>query len=186
MTGVRVRTAEAALVFLRLGAKAFGGLGPTVALLQHELVERRGWFTRSDIRDALAFTKPLPGSTVVQVVAFLGWRLGGWTGGTIAATAFLTPSAGVMLVTAAVLEAAPMSAWLHGALTGIQVAVVGLLASALWRLWRSEAGTPVLTTVLVLACSAGFVINSAIVVGLAGLGGVLAHLVGARRASTRR
>jgi chromate transport protein ChrA len=44
------------------------------------LVERRGWLRSSDVTAALAYTKPLPGSTGVQVVAFLAWRLGGWPG----------------------------------------------------------------------------------------------------------
>jgi hypothetical protein len=55
---------------LVIGAAAFGGLGATLALLRPELVERRGWLRPSDITEALAYTKPLPGSTVVQVVWF--------------------------------------------------------------------------------------------------------------------
>ena len=62
---------------LRLGAVAFGGLGATLALLQRDLVGRRGWLRSSDVTEALAYTKPLPGSAVVQVVTFLGWRMGG-------------------------------------------------------------------------------------------------------------
>ena len=65
---------------LRIGAVAFGGLGATLALLQRDLVGRRAWLRSSDVAEALAYTKPLPGSTVVQVVTFLGWRLGGWPG----------------------------------------------------------------------------------------------------------
>jgi chromate transport protein ChrA len=60
---------------LCIGAVAFGGLGATLALVRRELVERRGWLRASDIIEALAYTKPLPGSTVVQVVTFLGWRV---------------------------------------------------------------------------------------------------------------
>ena len=66
-----------AWTLLRIGAVAFGGLGATLALLNRDLVERRGWLRASDVTEALAYTKPLPGSTVVQVVTFLGWRLAG-------------------------------------------------------------------------------------------------------------
>ena len=76
MPPVRPPRAAQFAAFLRLGALAFGGLGAAIALIDRDLVERRGWATAEDVRAALAFTKPLPGSTVVQVVAFLGWRLG--------------------------------------------------------------------------------------------------------------
>jgi len=66
--------------FLRTGAFAFGGLGATLALLQRDLVDRRGWLRASDVSEALALHQPLPGSTVVQAVTFLGWRMGGWPG----------------------------------------------------------------------------------------------------------
>ena len=65
--------------FLRIGAVAFGGLGATLALLERELVERLHVSTKGQITEALTYTKLLPGSTVVQVVAYLGWRLGGWS-----------------------------------------------------------------------------------------------------------
>ena len=77
-----------AVAFLRIGAVAFGGLGATIALLRTDLIERRGWCADRDVSEALALTKPLPGSTVVQIVAFLGWRLGGWFGCAIAAASF--------------------------------------------------------------------------------------------------
>jgi len=66
-----------AIAFSRIGAAASGGLGATIALLRADLIERRGWCDDRDVSEALALTKPLPGSTVVQIVAFLGWRLGG-------------------------------------------------------------------------------------------------------------
>src|SRR5207247_9369458 len=92
-----VSTARPALpslawALLRIGAVAFGGLGATLALLNHDLVERRGWLVASDVSEALAYTKPLPGSTVVQVVTFLGWRLGSWPGAIIATRRFLVPA----------------------------------------------------------------------------------------------
>src|SRR5947207_3390091 len=73
----RPRLMSVMWAFLRIGAVAFGGLGATLALLERDLVNARGWLRSSDVAAALAYTKPLPGSTVVQVVTFLGWRLRG-------------------------------------------------------------------------------------------------------------
>lgn len=153
---------------LRIGAVAFGGLGAALALLQHELVERRRWPAPHDLSEALAFTKPLPGSTVVQVVAFLGWRLRGWPGAILAAAAFIAPAAALMIGAAAASAALPSTPWVRGALTGLQTTVVGVLAAAMWRLGRDEA-QGALMIVLLAAFVAGFYLNAAIVVLAAGL-----------------
>lgn len=97
-------------VLLRLGAVAFGGLGPTLALLDRELVVRRGWLSSTDVRDALTYTKPLPGSTVVQAMTFLGWRLAGVRGALVATAGFLLPAAALMTVAAVATAALPDAA----------------------------------------------------------------------------
>jgi chromate transporter len=162
---------------LRIGAVAFGGLGATLALVERDLVKRRGWLEASDVASALAYTKPLPGSTVVQVITFLGWRLGGWPGVIVSTIAFLLPAFAIMTLAAAAARELPDAPWLRGALTGLQVAVVGLLAAAMWRLARSEAGTVVLTVVLFAAFAAGLFVSAALVVAAAGTIGVTMNLI---------
>ena len=164
-------------IFLRLGAVAFGGLGATLALLQRELVERRHWLTERDFSESLAYTKPLPGSTVVQIVTFLGWRLAGWPSAILGTIAFVAPAAVLMTIAAAATLALPDVTSVRGALLGIQVAVIGLLAAAMWRLARSEARSPVLIGVLALAFAAGLLVNAALVVAVAGVVGVVVDRV---------
>jgi len=162
-----------AWVFLCLGAAAFGGLGATLALLQRQLVDRRQWLKESDISEALAINQALPGSTGLQVVAYLGCRLRGWPGGLIAATAFIAPAATLMVVAAAATLALPSEPWVAGALTGVQISVVGLLAASMWRLSRSEAKGRTLTAVLLAGCVLGFLVPALVVVVGAGLAGAL-------------
>ncbi len=155
-----------------IGAIAFGGLGATVRLLQRELVEKRSWLVAGDISEAMAFTKPLPGSTGVQIVTFLGWRIARWPGALLATAAYLLPSLTMMTVAAAGFAALPDAPWVRGAVNGVLVAVVGLLAMAIWRLARSEAGTPLLSGVPVAAMAAGIFVNAVFVIVAAGLFGV--------------
>lgn len=162
-----------AWVLLRLGAVAFGGLGATLSLLQRDLVDRRHWLHESDLSEALAITKALPGSTGIQVVAYLGWRLHGWPGALIAAAAFIAPAAALMVVAAAATLALPNQAWVTGALTGIQICVVGLLAASMLRLARSEAKGRMLTAVLLAGSVLGFFVNAVFIVVGAGLIGAL-------------
>ena len=160
-------------VFLALGAQAFGGLGATFALLRRELVERRSWLEPRDLAEALAFTKPLPGSTVVQVVAFLGWRLRRWTGALVATGAFLILPTGLMTAAAIATAALPQVDVVRGALTGLHVTVIGLLVATTWSLVRSEVQTPALRLVLLVAFLAGFWMNAAVLVLGAGACGAL-------------
>jgi chromate transporter len=157
-----------AWALLRIGAVAFGGLGATVALLNRDLVQQRGWLRSSDVSEALAYTKPLPGSTVVQMVTFLGWRLGDWPGAIIATIMFLLPALTMMTVAAAGVFALPDAPVIRSALIGLQVAVIGLLAAAMWRLARSEAGSIPLMAVLIAAFACGLFVNAALVVAVAG------------------
>ncbi len=160
---------------LRVGATAFGGLGPTLALLERDLVARRGWLTSADVRDALTYTKPLPGSTVVQAVTFLGWRLAGLPGALAATVGFLIPAAILMIGAAAATAVLPDTAWVRGALLGLQIAVVGLLAHAMIGLLRKEAASTALAAVAGCAAVAGFFVNAAVIVAVAGLIGVTGH-----------
>jgi chromate transporter len=163
--------------FLRIGAFAFGGLGTTLALLRCELVDRHGWLRSSDVTEGLAYTKPLPGSTVVQVVTFLGWRIGGRPRAIVATIAFLLPALVSMTVAAAAVLGLPDAPWVRGALTGLQVAVVGALSAALWHLAHSEAGSGLLLIVLLIAFVAGLFVNAALVVAAAGAIGVVVDRV---------
>ncbi len=162
-----------ALASLHLGVVAFGGLGAALKLMQHDFVERRQWLTARDLSDALAYTKPLPGSTVVQVATFLGWRLHRWPGALIVTFGFLAPSIAMMTAGAALTYALPDTPLVRGAFTGLQVAVVGLLISAMWKLARSEAASFLLSMVLLGAFAAGLLVNAAVIVIGAGLIGIV-------------
>ncbi|MDP1537467.1 MAG: chromate transporter [Burkholderiales bacterium] len=136
------------LALLRLGTFAFGGMGSTLALLRSDLGTRRGWISDQDVAEALAITQTLPGSTGVQVVAFLGWKLAGWPGALIAPFSFVAVPAALMIAASAAVAALPDVPAARGALLGIQIAVVGVLAANMLKMACSTAKGHVLLTVL--------------------------------------
>jgi chromate transporter len=162
------------LIFLRLGALAFGGLGATLALLGREIVDRRGALSRQDVTDALTYTKVLPGSTVVQVVAYIGWRLGGWCGAAIATAAFLLPSAVLMALLAAGYAGIIESPAILGVRQGVLAVVVAVLLVTMERLSRPlitgwfpvAIGFASLLLVLVLNISAVWAVVASGVLGV--------------------
>ena len=144
----RVHPLGLGLALLRLGAFAFGGMGSTLALLRSELGAKRGWITDADVAEALAITQTLPGSTGVQVVAFLGWKLAGWPGALIAPFSFVMVPAALMILASAGAAALPDVPAVRGALLGVQIAVVGILAANMLKMGRSTAKGRMLLAVL--------------------------------------
>jgi chromate transporter len=161
-------------IFLRIGALAFGGIGAALALIDRELVRKRQWLTAEDVTEALTYTKLLPGSTVVQVVSYLGYKLGGWSGSAIATAAFVLPSALLMLALAAAYVVASELPALYPAVNGLTAVVVGILLATTYRLGKANIKGYFTFGIALASVIVGavFDIHAALIVIVAGLLGV--------------
>jgi chromate transporter len=161
-------------VFLSIGATAVGGLGPSLAVIERELIEKRRALTPDDVAEATAAARLLPGSALAQVVSFLGYRLGGWTGSIVATTAFLAPSLLAMILLGFLYDRVSMPSLLVPAAAGLKASVVGLLCATTIRLGRSMAGDPIRLVLAVAAFvfAGGLGFSPAALVIAAGLAGI--------------
>lgn len=175
MASSTVPLGQLSLALLKVGCFAFGGVGSTLALLRSDLGARRGWVTDGEIAEALAIVQTLPGSPGVLVVAFLGWKLGRWPGALIAPFSFVAVPALAMILASAAISALPDLPSIRGALLGIQVAIVGILAANMWKMARSTARGRTLIAVLLGGLILGALVSAAVaVVALGALGALLA------------
>jgi chromate transporter len=166
-----------AWVFFRIGISAFGET--ELVIIERELVDRRGVLTHQDLTDALTYTKPLPGSTVVQIVAYLAYRLGGWPGSALGTIVYLLPSTLAMMALAAGYIAVSELPLVRPAANGLTAAAVGLLLATAWRLGK-RAITPGQPLTVVLAAGAViaggvFGVSAALLVLVAGVVGIVAY-----------
>jgi chromate transporter len=170
-------------IFLRIGATAFGGLGAALALVERELVNKRQWLTAADVTEALTYTKLLPGSTVVQVVSYLGYQLGGWSGSAVATVAFVFPSALLMLVLAAAYVSVSTVPAMRPALNGLTAAVVGILLATTYRLGKANIADRITLGIALASIVAGTVlgISAALIVMAAGLLGICLYALPLRQ-----
>lgn len=161
--------------FLIIGAQGFGGLGAVLTLINRDVVERRRWLGEADVTEALTYTKLLPGSTVVQVIAYLGWKLHGLSGALVTTVAFLLPAFLVMLGLAVGYRSLSTLVGVPAALSGLTAAVVGLLVMTAWTLGRQNiTGIGGLIVALVaLIASVHYKVNPALLVVAAGFLGVV-------------
>jgi chromate transporter len=169
-----IRLGVLAWIFLRIGATAFGGFGATLTLLEREFVIGRRRLASDDLAEALAATRLLPGSTVVQLIAYVGYRLRGWPGSLVATVAYLAPSVLVMFGLAVGYEAAAARPVSAPALGGLTAAVVGLVAATGVRIARTSVQRPRAGALAIAAftAGAGWGASAAAIVAVAGLLGI--------------
>jgi chromate transporter len=174
-------------IFLRIGAVAFGGLGASLALIERELVTRRQWLTAADMTEALTYTKLLPGSTGPQVVAYLGYKLGGWPGSAVAMAAFLFPAGIMTLVLAVAYASVTALPALYPAMYGLTAAIIGLLLATTYRLGKANIADRATLGIALASVVAGAVlgVSAAVIVVAAGLLGVGLYVIPLRRPASQ-
>jgi chromate transporter len=177
-TEERTTLRELGLLFLRLGATAFGGPAAHIAMMQDEVVRRRKWLTEERFLDLLGATNLIPGPNSTEMAIHIGWERRGWAGLAIAGPAFIVPS---MLITGGLgwvyvrFGAVPAAAWL---LYGVKPVILGVIVQAIWGLAPRAARTTLLRLLGVLAAILAAVgVNELAVLFGAGAAAVLAARV---------
>lgn len=171
---------ELALLFLKLGATAFGGPAAHVGMMEDEVVTRRGWLTRAQFLDYVGATNLIPGPNSTELAIHIGHLRAGWPGLIVAGASFILPA---MLIVGAI-------AWgyvrygslprVEGVLYGIKPVVIAIVAQALWRLGHTALRTfPLLLLGVIAAVAVAAGVNELAVLGAAGL--VMAAIQSASR-----
>ncbi len=165
------RTAAAVfLPILRLGLTSFGGPVAHLGYFHDEFVVRRKWLDERAYADLVALCQFLPGPASSQVGIGVGLARAGLPGAVAAWIAFTMPSAiALILFGYGVTEFGDAVG--SGALHGLKVVAVAVVAQAVWTMARKlcpdakRATIAVLATIGVLAVPSPFVQVGAIVIG---------------------
>ena len=128
--------AEVLLAFLRLGLTSFGGPVAHLGYFRAEFVERRRWLDDRSYADLVALTQFLPGPASSQTGIALGWLRAGWRGALAAWAGFTLPSALAMIVFALGIARSGALAS-SGAVHGLKIVAVAIVAQAVWTMARS-------------------------------------------------
>lgn len=143
---------ELVILFLRLGFTAFGGPAAHIAMMQDEVVKRRGWLTAQHFLDLVGATNLVPGPNSTEMTMHIGYERAGWKGLIAAGLCFILPAALIVGVLA----------WLYveygstpsgtALLYGIKPVIVVIVLQVLWLLGRQAAKN---SGLLVLAAAVG-------------------------------
>ena len=133
----RDRLGELARLFLWLGIVGFGGPAAHLALMEEQVVRRRGWLTPSEFVDLVGLTNLIPGPNSTEMALAVGYRRAGLPGLLTSGVSFIVPAAAMTTVLA--------WAYIHyGALPGVVSllsgtgpAVIAVMALGIMRLGRT-------------------------------------------------
>jgi chromate transporter len=150
----RTSLGELALLFLRLGATAFGGPAAHIAMMRDEVVRRRKWMTEERFIDLLGATNLIPGPNSTEMAIHVGFDRRRWLGLVVAGVSFIVPA---MLITGALgwayvrFRKLPETSWL---LWGVKPVILAIVLQALWNLAPAAARTWPLRILGVVASAA--------------------------------
>lgn len=110
-------------MFGYIGLTSFGG--GLSAWIYLEAVERRRWLKDDEFFAGLALAQILPGPNVINLSIFIGHRLRGVIGGTMALLSLLLPPTVVVIIVAIVIHKIGISTGVQSALQGIAAGAIG-------------------------------------------------------------
>jgi chromate transporter len=130
-----------ALLFARLGATAFGGPAAHIAMMEDEVVRRRGWLEREEFLDLLGATNLIPGPNSTEMAIHIGRRQAGWPGLLVAGACFILPATAIVWVLAWAYVTYGRRPEAAGLLYGVKPVIIAVVVQALWALGRSALKT---------------------------------------------
>ncbi len=129
------------LALFKIGAVAFGNGTTIIPLIQAEVVDANHWLTLNQFADGIALGQITPGPFLITA-AFVGYKMGGVLGATLATFAIFSPSFAMTLVFTELFARVRNLQAVRGALAGVLASFVGLLAVVVLQLGGVALTTP--------------------------------------------
>ena len=127
---------ELALLFLKLGTIGFGGPAAHIAMMEDEVVRRRGWMSPERFLDLLGATNLIPGPNSTEMAIHIGYLRAGWKGLLLAGVCFIVPAVAITLLLAHLYVAYGAIPQLQPFVAGIRPAIIAVILAAVFRLSR--------------------------------------------------
>jgi chromate transporter len=136
----RPRPASLTDLFLVFSALALRGFGGVLPWAQRVLVDDRGWLTREEFVEMLAFGQLLPGPNVCNVALMVGDRWFGWRGAVAALGGMLSAPCVVVLSLAVLYGQVADDPVVRRALIGMGAVAGGMILGTALRLATTQRG----------------------------------------------
>jgi chromate transporter len=162
------------LSFLKIGLVGFGGGLAVIAQIRSLAVQQRQWLTENEFAAGFALAQTLPGTAAGNLATYVGLKLRGWRGASLAMCGFILPSMLMMIVLAILYRHLRYLPDTDRLFHGLNAAVVALIIVTAWRIGRFtlQKGWQWLVAVsacLIVAFLGATVLEVVLVSGLVGI-----------------
>jgi len=168
------RLGELARLFLKLGTIAFGGPAAHIAMMDEEVVRKRGWLTREQFLDLIGAVNLIPGPNSTEMAIHIGLLRAGWRGLIVAGSCFIFPAMVIVLAFAwgyVRYGSLPEILWLF---YGVKPVIIAIVIQALWGFATKAVKGPLTGAVGVAVIALSFLgINEILLLLGGGLGVML-------------
>ena len=134
-------------LFLRLGSTAFGGPAAHIAMMQHEVVDKRKWFTEEHFLDLIGATNLIPGPNSTEIALHIGHERAGWKGLIVAGLCFILPAVAITCLLAWLYKKYGQLPQVQPFVYGIQPAIIAVILAAVYPLAVKSLKTPALAII---------------------------------------
>jgi chromate transporter len=135
---VSVSLSQVASLFFKAGNLTFGGGDAITAVLQRELVTRRGWITLDEFALAQSLGGITPGTRILAFAAAVAWIVRRWAGTLTAVLVISVPSAALTVLLTAGFDSLRGSRPAALTLAAVLASAIGLMWAAAWLLLRPQ------------------------------------------------
>ncbi|HUC79443.1 MAG TPA: chromate efflux transporter [Flavisolibacter sp.] len=172
------RLPELAKLFLKLGVIGFGGPAVHIALMEEEVVRKRGWMSQQHFLDLVGATNLIPGPNSTEMTMHLGHERAGWKGLVVAGACFILPAVFITAIFALLYQQYGQLPQVQPFLYGIKPAIIAVVISLMINLGRKALKSVELGVIGVLAAVAVLAgLNEIYVLFGGGLLGIILYLV---------
>lgn len=158
----RIPLPEIARTFFVLGVLGFGGPAAHIALMESELVTRRGWLDRQYFLELFAAINLVPGPNSTEMALQIGYLIGGVPGLLLAGAGFIVPASVLSALLAAIYVQAGSLPAVQGLLLGVKPVVLVLILSAAYRLGQKAIDNREMRVLMVFALAIVLIGNSSL------------------------
>jgi len=166
--------------FVRIGLFSFGGGDATLPLIQKIIINELGWLSLNEFNQVVAIAQLTPGPIAINAATYVGYRLDGVLGATVATIAVCLPSIILVLLVMRILKRFESNSGVGKFVTGLRPAVIALIAAAAYSIAITGNGIADIRGVIIALVA--FVIlrthklDPVLVLLLAGVSGVIAYI----------
>ena len=147
------------LVYMKIGLFTFGGGYAMIALIEDEIVSKRGWITKEELADIVVIAESTPGPIAINCSTYVGYKIGGFFGSAVATTAVVIPSFAIIFTISLFIEQFLAYDLVKYAFYGINCAVGLIIVRTGIKMLKSFKKTPLSVTCFVVSVVGLMIVN---------------------------